>query len=98
MGASRGVNWAVGGRPVSRRRGAYIGGWWRKRRQEVSEKENRHGNDCDQRAAERLARRSGAGPDRRGGLRAGRLVRPGRGQGPRRVEQGRARRGATRRG
>ena len=55
-------------------------------------KENRNGKDRDQH--ERLARRSGAGPGRWGGLRAGRLVRPVRGQGPRSVGQGLVRRDA----
>ena len=41
-----------------------------------------------------LARRSRPGPGRPGGLQAGRLVPPVRGPGPRRVDQGRDRRGA----
>src|SRR5207245_2732737 len=61
-------------------------------------KGNRDGKDRDERPAERLARRRGPGPGRSGGLQAGRMVRPVWGQGPRRVEQGRARRGARRRG
>src|SRR6266851_5083851 len=61
-------------------------------------KGTRDGKDRDERPAERLARRRGPGPGWWGGLRAGRLVRPVWGQGPRRVEQGRARRGAGRRG
>src|SRR3954468_10734036 len=66
--------------------------------EDTNEKESRNGKDRARWPAERLARRSGPGPRRRGGLQGGRLVRPVRGQGPRRVDQRRARGGARRRG
>src|ERR1700750_1523852 len=61
-------------------------------------KENGNGQDRDERSAEHFARWSGPGPRRRGGLQPRRLVRRVRRQGPRTVEQGRARGGAARGG
>ena len=64
----------------------------------TGERSSGDGTDRDEWPAERVARRSGAGPRRPGGLRARRLVRRVRRQGPRGVEPARARGGAPRRG
>ena len=92
IGAGRGANWAAVGRPVRTPGGACISG-----SDNANERGNGNGKDRDERSAERLARWSGPGPGRCGGLQARRLVQPVWRQGSRRVGQGRARRGAGRR-